>query len=236
MCDACHRPVPIEASSRIPPLPDFMIPSRFSVPVAARSWVLAMLMLGLALPAVARADGPLDCTLRFSMQGWSAFYKTAEGEGVVSCSNGERLPVKISSRGGGITFGKSRIDHGRGEFSGIYNIRDVLGGYAAAEKLSFHHNSKRRSFSNFRLRHFNIAVMIILHYSFRQTQTKTPTTFFRRITWFKNFSRLCFCHSGTGIFKIDKDVVVFFIHRNIQTSFSFHRINSVFHDVFNHPA
>ena len=110
-----------------------MIPSRFSVPVAARSWVLAMLMLGLALPAVARADGPLDCTLRFSMQGWSVFYKTAEGEGVVSCSNGERLPVKISSRGGAITFRKSRIDHGRGEFSGIYSIRDVLGGYAAAE-------------------------------------------------------------------------------------------------------
>ena len=41
--------------------------------------------------------------------------------------------MRITSRGGGITFGKSRIDHGRGEFSGIYNIREVLGGYAAAE-------------------------------------------------------------------------------------------------------
>ncbi len=93
--------------------------------------VVASLAVAFAGPA--RAGGPLDCQLRFSMSGWSVFYKTAEGEGVVSCSNGARLPVRISSRGGGITFGKSRIENGRGEFSGIYDIRDVLGGYAAAE-------------------------------------------------------------------------------------------------------
>ena len=92
---------------------------------------LIALVAGFAAPA--RASGPLDCTLRFSMEGWSVFYKTAEGEGMVSCSNGARLPVRISSRGGGITFGKSRIDDGRGEFSGIYDLREVLGGYAAAE-------------------------------------------------------------------------------------------------------
>lgn len=93
--------------------------------------VVASLAVAFAGPA--HAGGPLDCQLRFSMSGWSVFYKTAEGEGVVSCSNGARLPVRISSRGGGITFGKSRIENGRGEFSGIYDIRDVLGGYAAAE-------------------------------------------------------------------------------------------------------
>ena len=92
-----------------------------------------ILFAAMLAPSAARADGPLDCHLSFNMQGWSVFYKTAEGEGVVTCSNGERLPVRITSRGGGITFGKSRIEHGRGEFSGIYNIRDVLGGYAAAE-------------------------------------------------------------------------------------------------------
>ncbi len=97
-------------------------------------WLTGLALLAAALaPSIARAEGPLDCELRFSMQGWSAFYKTAEGEGTVTCSNGEQLPVRITSRGGGITFGKSRIDHGRGEFSGIYNIREVLGGYAAAE-------------------------------------------------------------------------------------------------------
>lgn len=97
-------------------------------------WLLWLALAASALmPTLAHANGPLDCELRFKMQGWSVFYKTAEGEGTVTCSNGERLPVRIVSRGGGITFGKSRIDNGRGEFSGIYNIRDVLGGYAAAE-------------------------------------------------------------------------------------------------------
>lgn len=95
---------------------------------------MAAVLAAMLFSTGARAQtGPLDCTLRFNIQGWSAFYKTAQGEGIVSCSNGQRLPVRISSRGGGITFGKSRIDKGRGEFSGIYKIRDVLGGYAAAE-------------------------------------------------------------------------------------------------------
>ena len=111
----------------MPPLPR-------SVFLSVMPWLLGLaLLVGAMAPSVARADGPLDCKLRFSMQGWSVFYKTAEGEGTVTCSNGDKLPVRIASRGGGITFGKSRIDNGRGEFSGIYNIRDVLGGYAAAE-------------------------------------------------------------------------------------------------------
>ena len=111
----------------MPPLPR-------SVFLSVMPWLLGLaLLVGAMAPSLARADGPLDCQLRFSMQGWSVFYKTAEGEGTVTCSNGDKLPVRIASRGGGITFGKSRIDNGRGEFSGIYNIRDVLGGYAAAE-------------------------------------------------------------------------------------------------------
>ena len=98
-----------------------------------RYLLLLTMVAGAFLPAIARAEGPLDCQLRFSMSSWSAFYKTGEGQVVVSCSNGQRLPVRITSRGGGITFGKSRIENGRGEFSGIYDIREVLGGYAAAE-------------------------------------------------------------------------------------------------------
>ncbi len=77
--------------------------------------------------------GSLDCRLTYTMEGWSVFYKTASGRGVVRCSDGSRLNVQISSRGGGITFGRSRILQGQGEFSGVYRIRDVLGGYAAAE-------------------------------------------------------------------------------------------------------
>ncbi|HVR81567.1 MAG TPA: hypothetical protein VHF02_05750 [Luteimonas sp.] len=81
----------------------------------------------------ARAAGPIDCKLDFSMVGWSLFYKTSSGEGTVRCDNGQRLPVHLSAKGGGLTFGKSRIDHGTGEFAGVRSIRDVLGTYATAE-------------------------------------------------------------------------------------------------------
>lgn len=94
--------------------------------------LVAALMLASAAPA-ARAAGPIDCKLKFSMSGWSVFYKTSSGEGVVNCDNGQSLPVRISTKGGGITFGKSRIDNGTGEFTGVYDIHDVVGGYAAAE-------------------------------------------------------------------------------------------------------
>lgn len=91
----------------------------------------AALLLAGAAPAQAR--GQIDCTLNFSMAGWSVFYKTASGEGTVSCDNGQRMSVRISAKGGGISFGKSRIDNGIGEFSGVHDIRDVLGTYATAE-------------------------------------------------------------------------------------------------------
>ena len=88
--------------------------------------------LAFAAP-VAHASGPVSCKLHFSLSGWSAFYKTLSGVGTVSCDNGQRMDVSIRSKGGGLTFGKSRIDHGAGEFSGVRDIHDVLGGYAAAE-------------------------------------------------------------------------------------------------------
>lgn len=85
------------------------------------------------LSTQAEEGGVLECWLEYRLEGWSLFYKTAEGQGTVRCNDGSRLKVAIVSRGGGITFGKSRIHEGRGEFYGIYRIRDVLGRYAAAE-------------------------------------------------------------------------------------------------------
>jgi hypothetical protein len=81
----------------------------------------------------AAAAGPIDCKLRFDLAGWSAFYKTASGTGTVTCDNGQSMPVKISAKGGGLTFGKSKIKDGTGEFSGVYKIEDVLGTYATSE-------------------------------------------------------------------------------------------------------
>ncbi len=89
-------------------------------------------LLSLALSAPARADKEIDCRLSFSLAGWSMFYKTASGKGTVSCSNGQMLDVKIEAKGGGLTFGKSEIRDGRGEFSAIYDIQNVLGTYVSA--------------------------------------------------------------------------------------------------------
>ena len=43
------------------------------------------------------------------------------------------MKVKISTKGGGLTFGKSTIEDGLGKFTEVYDINDVIGGYATAE-------------------------------------------------------------------------------------------------------
>ena len=93
------------------------------------------LLLAIALAAVAPAAsaGEIDCKLRFNLSGWSVFYKTAAGEGTITCDNGQRMAVRISAKGGGLSFGKSRIENGTGEFSGVDDIHDTLGSYATAE-------------------------------------------------------------------------------------------------------
>ena len=86
-----------------------------------------------AASTTANASGPISCKLSFNLSGWSIFYKTASGDGVVTCDDGQSLPVRIRAKGGGLTVGKSRIDNGTGEFSGVYAIQDVFGTYASSE-------------------------------------------------------------------------------------------------------
>jgi hypothetical protein len=86
----------------------------------------------LALSAQAQA-AEIKCRMDFTMSGWSAFYKAANGTGTVHCDNGQTMKVKLRARGGGLTVGKSTIDEGKGEFSGVNSINDLLGSYAAAE-------------------------------------------------------------------------------------------------------
>ena len=92
-----------------------------------------VLALGLALTALPAAAQNMTYKLTFSSSSWSIFYKTTSGTGVVTCSNGQRLPVRITAKGGGLTVGKSKNTNGFGEFAEVKNIRDVLGSYAAAE-------------------------------------------------------------------------------------------------------
>jgi hypothetical protein len=75
----------------------------------------------------------VDCELKFDMSGWSAFYKRASGTGTVTCNNGQSARVRLEARGGGLTAGKSTIENGRGEFSGVKNIDEVFGRYVSAE-------------------------------------------------------------------------------------------------------
>lgn len=94
--------------------------------------VLALVCAGLLAATPARA-AELSCKMTFQLAGWSVFYKTASGSGTVRCSNGQSLHVKLRAKGGGLTFGKTRISHGVGKFTGVSNVREVLGHYANAE-------------------------------------------------------------------------------------------------------
>jgi hypothetical protein len=91
---------------------------------------LAALCLMVQAPAHA---GEADCEMRFQLKGWSAFYKTAKGSGTIRCNNGQTMRVTLSAKGGGLTFGKSSITDGKGEFSGVDNISEILGTYVASE-------------------------------------------------------------------------------------------------------
>jgi hypothetical protein len=99
--------------------------------VAYAGLIAVAMAAGSAASVQAAAD--VKCSMTFTMSGWSAFYKTASGSGAIKCSNGEAMTVKLSAKGGGLTVGKSTIEDGKGEFSGVKSIGEVLGSYVAAE-------------------------------------------------------------------------------------------------------
>lgn len=94
------------------------------------SAIAALTLAAWCLPAQAAKE--LECRMHFSLAGWSAFYKTASGEGTITCGNGDSMRVVIEAKGGGLTFGKSEIHDGLGKFTEVYDIEDVLGSYASA--------------------------------------------------------------------------------------------------------
>jgi len=98
------------------------------------SLVMLAAPLTLTVSAPAQAANPNDttCHMAFAMKTWSIIYKRAHGVGNITCENGQTMKVRLSSQGGGLTVGKSTIDDGHGKFSGVQDIRDVLGTYAAA--------------------------------------------------------------------------------------------------------
>ncbi len=91
--------------------------------------LLALVALLLAAPAAAETR----CDLEFHLEGWSAFYKTAHGGGRITCDNGQSARIVIRTKGGGVTFGASKIVDGVGHFSPVSEISELYGDYATAE-------------------------------------------------------------------------------------------------------
>src|SRR5262245_20646360 len=94
---------------------------------------LAALLVATLTSASNPALALTSCEMRFDLEGWSAFYKTAAGEGVVDCDDGHRARVVLESRAGGLTFGRSSIIDGIGHFSLVHDVGEIFGDYASAE-------------------------------------------------------------------------------------------------------
>jgi len=94
--------------------------------------IAAFLVAASTLGGSAHA-GSVDCKLKFTISGWSAFYKRSDGTGTITCTNGQSMRVHLRARGGGPSVGKSTIKNGTGEFSGVDNISELLGSYVSAE-------------------------------------------------------------------------------------------------------
>jgi len=98
-------------------------------------WIAAVLALAAAglYSAPAGAAGKTDCEMHFSLTGWAAIYKHAEGGGTITCNNGKSFRVNIVAVGGGLTAGKYKVENGTGKFSEVYDTSELFGSYAQGE-------------------------------------------------------------------------------------------------------
>jgi hypothetical protein len=92
---------------------------------------LLLLAATAALPLGA-AGKTTKCEMKYTLEGWSAFYKVAHGQGTITCDNGQSAKVTLEAKGGGLTAGKYKIRDGIGKFSEVGNISELLGTYVAS--------------------------------------------------------------------------------------------------------
>lgn len=100
------------------------------IQIAAATVLLAASAL---YSARAAAAPQTDCKMRFTLTGWAAIYKHAEGGGTITCSNGKTFRVNIVAVGGGLTAGKYKVRNGTGKFSAVYDTSELFGSYAQGE-------------------------------------------------------------------------------------------------------
>ena len=94
---------------------------------------LAFTALAFLMIITAPAQAGTVCEMTFTMTGWSAFYKTSSGTGVIRCDNGQAAKVKVSSKGGGVTFGRSKLKDATGKFTEVDDISELFGSYGQGE-------------------------------------------------------------------------------------------------------
>jgi hypothetical protein len=94
---------------------------------------IAALLMTTTPTKAADPAAKVKCEMKFTMKGWSVFYKRASGTGTITCDNGQTANVKLEARGGGLTAGKSAIENGHGDFSAVKDIEEIFGNYADAE-------------------------------------------------------------------------------------------------------
>jgi len=90
--------------------------------------------LAACLSAATAHAAPTRCQLKFDLKEWSAFYESATGAGTITCDNGQSASVTLRSKGGGLSVGKFEIKDGRGSFTDVSSIDEVLGKYVATER------------------------------------------------------------------------------------------------------
>ena len=95
--------------------------------------IILQLFVSAVVFAADKTNRMATCRMVYDLKGWSVFYKTADGSGRVTCSNGQRANVKIRVTGGGLSFGKMEISNGKGTFSEVRDISEIFGAYVAAE-------------------------------------------------------------------------------------------------------
>ena len=95
--------------------------------------IILQLFVSTVVFAADKTNKMVTCRIVYDLKGWSVFYKTAEGNGRITRTNGQSANVKINVTGGGITFGKMEIIDGKGTFSEVFDISEIFGAYAAAE-------------------------------------------------------------------------------------------------------
>ena len=103
--------------------------NRTSLPLLA---VLACALATAGTSPAQAAHREVDCTLHYSLTGWSLVYKHTTGTGRVTCDNGQSMPVRVNAKAVGLTVGKWQIDNGKGRFTDVHTIGDVLGRYVQA--------------------------------------------------------------------------------------------------------